>query len=262
MEQISFYKYHGAGNDFILINEFDKQMHLKTDAIHWLCDRHFGVGGDGLITILPSAEADFEMKYYNADGHLGSMCGNGGRCAALFALQQGLAAEEMRFIASDGQHKAHVLNPRNSGEVLLQMKDVETIEFYNDHYFIETGSPHYISFKKNLDNLDLIAEAKPIRWNYRKNGTNVNFIEEKDGEYSIRTFERGVETETLACGTGITAAAIAIAEKNRWGKTTVPLQAARGKLYVSLEKKGNIYTNIWLKGPAEKVFEGITKIRI
>ncbi|MGM0565473.1 MAG: diaminopimelate epimerase [Bacteroidota bacterium] len=261
MEQINFYKYHGAGNDFIIINEFDMQMHLQTEVIHWFCDRHFGIGADGLIRILPSEEADFEMKYYNADGYLGSMCGNGGRCAALFTFQQGLAAKEMEFIASDGKHKAHVLSTGYIGEVLLQLSDVKTVEFQNDHYFIDTGSPHYISFRENLESLNLNTEAKPIRWSYRKNGTNVNFVEDKDGIYTIRTFERGVEAETLACGTGITAAAIAIAEKNNWQKAKVPLQAAGGILEVSLEKKGSIYTNIWLKGPAEKVFKGTTEIR-
>ena len=261
MEHINFYKYHGAGNDFILINEYHKKIHFDADEIHWLCDRHFGVGADGLISILPSAEADFDMKYYNADGHVGSMCGNGGRCAALFAVHQGLSSKEIRFTASDGPHAAHVLNAANNGEVLLQMSDVKTIEFHNDHYFIDTGSPHYISFRENIDRLDLEREAKPIRWDYRTAGTNVNFVEDKQGKYIIRTFERGVEAETLACGTGITAAAIAIAEKNNWQKATVPLQSSGGKLEVSLEKKGSIYTNIWLKGPAEKVFEGITEIR-
>jgi len=261
MGQINFFKYHGAGNDFILINEFDMKLLLQTDTIHWLCDRHFGIGADGLIRILPSAKADFEMQYYNADGYQGSMCGNGGRCAALFAVHQGIVSEKAEFIASDGHHKADVTDAGNTGEVLLQMNDVETIEFHNDHYFVDTGSPHYISFRENIKDIDLNAEAKPIRWSYREKGTNVNFVENKNGKYAIRTFERGVEAETLACGTGITAAAIALAEKNNWRKATVQMLAAGGKLEVSLEKKDGIYTNIWLKGPAEKVFEGTTQIR-
>lgn len=260
MERISFYKYQGAGNDFILINEYHIQLHLDTGLIHWLCDRHFGVGADGLISIRPSTEADFKIKYYNADGLPGSMCGNGGRCAALFAFQQGMASQNMVMKASDGNHEAQVLKSGNNAEVLLQMNDVEKTACYRDHYFIDTGSPHYISFKDNISKTDMVREAAPIRWNYREAGTNVSFVEEKKGQYSIRTFERGVESETLACGTGITAAAIALAEKHQWQKATVPIKAIGGVLEVSLEKKGGTYTNIWLKGPAAKVFEGNIEI--
>ncbi|HKK10658.1 MAG TPA: diaminopimelate epimerase, partial [Bacteroidales bacterium] len=252
----SFEKYHGAGNDFIMINGIDFKMTLSPDQIQKLCDRHFGIGADGLIIINPSANTDFVMKYYNADGYEGSMCGNGGRCAARFAYERNIADKQMAFSAYDGTHAAEII----AGEVLLEMQDIGHIQKENEDYFIDSGSPHFITFVKNLDSYDVSGKGKAIRHNYRKEGTNVNFLEEHDGKFHIRTFERGVESETLACGTGITAAAVAIAEKYHPNGKEFEIEAKGGVLKVYLEKSAKGYRNIWLKGPAEKVFEGSINI--
>lgn len=253
---VSFEKYHGAGNDFIMINGIDVKMALSPDQIRKLCDRHFGIGADGLIIITPSANTGFVMKYYNADGYEGSMCGNGGRCAARFAYEKNIAGRHMAFSAFDGTHAAEIVD----NEVLLEMKDIGHIQKEKEDYFIDSGSPHFVTFVENLDSYDVSGKGKTIRNNFGKEGVNVNFLEGHEGKFRIRTYERGVESETLACGTGITAAAVAIAEKYHQNGKEFEIEAKGGVLKVYLEKSAKGYRNIWLKGPAEKVFEGLINI--
>ncbi len=253
--EIPFKKYHGAGNDFILINGFGFKGNLSSDIIHRMCDRHFGIGADGLIIIRPSAAHSFEMKYFNADGNEGSMCGNGGRCAAQFVSDNNLAEKELAFLAYDGVHRAKIL----ADGVLLEMMDINVIHKEDNHYFIDSGSPHYITFVDHLDSYEVNEQGRKIRYGYREDGTNVNFVEEKEDAFHIRTYERGVENETLACGTGVTAAAVAIAERSAKTLNEVHLKARGGDLTVYLEKSEKGYTDIWLKGPAENVFEGVIK---
>lgn len=253
--EIPFTKYHGAGNDFIIINGFESIGNLSSDIIHRMCNRHFGIGANGLIFINPSAGHSFEMKYFNADGNEGSMCGNGGRCAAQFVSDNSLAEKKMAFLAYDGVHRAEIL----ADGVLLEMLDINDIHKGDNHYFTDSGSPHYITFVDNIDSYKVNDKGRIIRYSYREEGTNVNFVEEKADAFHIRTYERGVENETLACGTGVTAAAVAIAERSAKSLKEIHLKARGGNLTVFLEKSEKGYTNIWLKGPAEKVFEGVIK---
>jgi diaminopimelate epimerase len=195
------------------------------------------------------------MKYFNANGNEGSMCGNGGRSAAQFVHDNNLTGNKMAFLAYDGVHKAEIL----ADGVLLEMLDINVIHKRDNHFFIDSGSPHYVTFVDNLDRYKVYEEGRKIRYSYREEGTNVNFIEEKGDAFHIRTYERGVENETLACGTGVTAAAVAIAERSSTALNEIHLKARGGNLTVYLEKSEKGYTNIWLKGPAEKVFEGAIK---
>lgn len=255
--KIKFSKYQGAGNDFILIDNRNLHFDSKNeDLIHKLCDRRFGIGADGLMLLQEKENFDFEMIYYNADGRAGTMCGNGGRCIVAFARDLGLIHDNTAFLAVDGIHKANL----NDQLIDLEMIDVNEINRDGDAYVINTGSPHYITFENNLSDLDVFNAGYTIRNNatYREAGINVNFIE-KEGEsgYFLRTFERGVEDETFACGTGATAAAMTIAlHENRNGQITIPIRVLGGQLYISFFKEGFSFTEVYLKGPATFVFEG------
>lgn len=258
MNSISFYKYHGAGNDFILIDNRDLSFPYKKqpEKIEQLCDRHFGIGADGLILIEHNNGYDFEMVYYNADGHPGSMCGNGGRCAVAFAHYLDLTSTTCTFLAADGPHQAEILRP---DQVRLQIRNITEIEVGSDFYFLDTGSPHYVQFVEKIEGLDVVAEGRKIRYNdrFREKGTNVNFVETSDGGIKIATYERGVEDETLACGTGITAAAIATFKRSK-GQLAPPIgvKAKGGQLKVEFEVNKDQFTKVWLSGPAELVFSG------
>ena len=252
---ITFNKYQGAGNDFIIID--NRKAVLNPDdskLINRLCDRRFGIGADGLILISGFSGADFEMKYFNSDGKIGSMCGNGGRCAAHFALKHGIACEKQIFRAFDGLHKAEV----DGSTVALQMADINEYEIIEDNYFINTGSPHYVLFTNDIDKIDVNTEGRKLRWSplFAPGGTNVNFVEIKNNDLYIRTFERGVEEETLACGTGVTASAIASVLKGHFDTGSVRVKARGGDLKVDLKIKNQKITDVWLTGPATFVFEG------
>jgi len=253
--RIHFCKYQGAGNDFILLDNRNEDIRLSQEQIARLCDRHFGIGADGLMLLQHHAGADFEMIYYNADGRESTMCGNGGRCIAAFARKLGISQEPLSFKAIDGMHEAWFLP---SGEVALHMQDVHTIEWAEDFVLLDTGSPHYVLWVADVAIVDVETEGRKIRQQERfmPAGINVNFVHKKDDTLFIRTYERGVEAETLACGTGITAAAIASTGKAT-GSFHIPVQARGGKLSVAFEKtaSGQVQ-NIVLKGPAQKVFEG------
>jgi diaminopimelate epimerase len=255
MADITFNKYQGAGNDFIIID--NRKGYFNPDnskLINKLCDRRFGIGADGLILVSEHHDADFEMKYFNSDGFLGSMCGNGGRCTAHFSYKERIGGKDQKFMAFDGLHEAHVENDI----VKLQMANVNDYTLVDDNYFINTGSPHYIVFTDDVENIDVAQEGKRLRWSpkFTPGGTNVNFVQVYGNGLFIRTFERGVEEETLACGTGITASAIAAVLKGHFDKTPVSVKARGGNLSVDFDLKDNKASNIWLTGPATYVFTG------
>lgn len=256
-EKLFFSKYQGAGNDFILVDNrtgfFDRS---NVDLVKSLCDRRFGIGADGLMLLQDIKNFDFEMVYFNADGREGTMCGNGGRCIVAFARDLGLINDNTAFLAVDGSHEAKI----QLEQVDLGMINVSTTARDGAAYIINTGSPHYIQFVEDLKNLSVYDAGYAIRNNdtYREAGINVNFIEqESDGGYFVRTFERGVEDETLACGTGATAAAMAVALANGLeGHLEIPIRVLGGQLYISFHRAGDLFTDVRLKGPAQFVFSG------
>lgn len=255
---IKFYKYQGAGNDFILIDGREIiSKNIDTDTIAQLCDRRFGIGADGLMFLLNNDDYDFEMVYHNADGKVGSMCGNGGRCIVAFAKHLGVFDTETNFLAVDGAHYAKISAEGNWVE--LQMIDVDTIHVDADAFVLNTGSPHYVKEVTGLEAMDVYTEGHTIRNNetYKANGINVNFVEKKTDHFFVRTFERGVEDETYACGTGVTAVAMAMAKKqNQIGQVVTPVVVLGGNLEINFSYDGKKFTEVFLCGPAEKVFEG------
>ena len=258
---IQFFKYQGTGNDFILIDN-RQEIFSKNDTklIQQLCDRRFGIGADGLILLENDKISDFKMVYYNSDGNESSMCGNGGRCIVAFAKQLNVIENETTFIAVDGEHYAKI---SAEGIVSLQMKNVDEIKMASDYVFLNTGSPHHITLVEDVKSVPVKEIGSQIRYSnlYGKAGSNVNFVEMiSDSLFAVRTYERGVEDETLSCGTGVTAAAIAM---NAIGKTTsnvISLLVEGGELKVTFKKEGKKYTDVFLIGPATFVFEG--KIQI
>lgn len=253
---IPFYKYHGAGNDFVIID--DREVRFDTTdskLISKMCDRHFGIGADGLMLLRQETGYDFEMVYFNADGRQSSMCGNGGRCLVSFAAKLGIVASDCLFLAIDGDHKAVV---HHQGDISLEMIDVNEVEMLEDNaLLINTGSPHYVIQNNDLEALDIIEEARKIRYSerFKELGVNVNFVQRMDGGIAIRTYERGVEDETLACGTGVTAAAIAGHYWN-WIQSPIPVTAVGGDLIVEFDYDMGRYFNVWKRGPVQLVFEG------
>lgn len=259
---IPFYKYQGAGNDFILIDNRESAWVLGSARIAELCDRHFGVGADGLLILSSKKGYDFAMTYFNSDGNESTMCGNGGRCMVAFAARIGLIAGKTRFLAIDGEHDAAIVSDNGSSTIVrLKMKDVTVREKAGSHYFLDTGSPHYVMFVKDADKIDVIKTARKIRYNqiYKKEGTNVDFVQITQEGLYVRTYERGVENETLACGTGITASAIAAAIHKPKNNGSFKVRMKGGDLEVSFKQNGITFTEIWLEGPATFVFEGEIK---
>lgn len=261
--KLKFSKYEGTGNDFIIIDNrnriFDPNNLI---LIKKLCDRRFGIGADGLMLLNMDLKYDFQMEYFNADGNVGSMCGNGGRCLAAYAKRLGIINTETVFNAIDGIHHARVEKYDNmtcNATVFLKMSDVNKVETGNDYFFIDTGSPHYIKFVNDPDIINVVEEGRKIRYNERFSnaGTNVNFITYNNNTLFIRTYERGVEDETLSCGTGAVAAVLATAYKGLLAnKTHCMLSTKGGMLTVHFEKINNGFENIFLEGPATFVFDG------
>lgn len=254
---IQFFKYQGTGNDFIMIdNRQEVFSKNNTKLIKQLCDRRFGIGADGLILLENDKISDFKMVYYNSDGNESSMCGNGGRCIVAFAKQLNVIDNETTFIAVDGEHYAKI---SVDGIVSLQMKNVDEIKMASDYVFLNTGSPHHITLVEDVKSVPVKEIGSQIRYSdlYGKAGSNVNFVEAlSDSLFAVRTYERGVEDETLSCGTGVTAAAIAM---NAIGKTTsneISLLVEGGELKVTFKKEGKNYTDVFLIGSATFVFEG------
>ncbi|WP_418604372.1 diaminopimelate epimerase [Hwangdonia sp.] len=252
----TFYKYQGTGNDFVMIDNrqqtFDKN---NTKLIASLCDRRFGIGADGLILLENHNTLNFKMVYYNADGNQSSMCGNGGRCLVAFAKQLGVIKNKAVFEAIDGLHHATI----NGDIVKLQMQNVDVIEKHKQHVFLDTGSPHHVQFENQIDGFDIKTKGAKIRYGapYNKAGSNVNFVKKiSNAAFKVRTYERGVEDETLSCGTGVTAVALAMHYIGETEKNLITLQTQGGDLQVSFKEENGVYNNVWLIGPAKLVFQG------
>ena len=253
--QIHFEKYQGTGNDFVMVDNRTKHLDAYSLPISAICDRKFGVGADGVILIEPHDTLDFNMIYFNPDGSQ-SFCGNGSRCAVAFAKSLGLINQNTTFLSTDGQHEASI----SEGLVALKMHDVNEVKNLGDAYELNTGSPHFIRFVKNVTQIDLIPEAQKVRYNstYKSGGINVNFVEQLPNALKMRTYERGVEDETLSCGTGVTAAVLAHAHHNQVSGKNVNIEVhvEGGVLHVQFTRDGNKFTDIYLIGPAKKTFEG------
>ncbi len=252
--KIQFQKYQGTGNDFILIDNRNGAFPANDlKLITRMCDRKFGIGSDGLILIQNHTVQDFNMVFFNPDGSK-SLCGNGSRCAVSFANHLGLAGQKTRFLTTDGEHDAFF---DETGMIHFSLHDVKEVKQFGDDLFIDTGSPHYIRFVKDLKNLDVITEGRKIRYDpkFAPGGTNVNFVELQENFIAVRTYERGVENETLSCGTGVTACALAATKKGF--KSPVRISTSGGNLEVSFEQTSpDEFRNIYLAGPVKKVFEG------
>ena len=250
---MKLYKYHGAGNDFLLADNRSGDIRPDADQVRRLCHRHFGFGADGLMLLGPGRDGfDFTMEYYNSDGSGGMMCGNGGRCIVAFAADLGFTS--FRFEAADGPHEARLLSGGNPKTVCLGMKDVETVErLGRDEFFLDTGTRHYVRFVADPSAIDLRAVAPAIRYDIRfaPVGTNVNFVHWDGAVLHVRTYEKGVEDETLACGTGIVASAVAAwLHENLGPLTDIPVRAVGGDLRVSFRPADGAFREVLLTGPA------------
>lgn len=259
--KLQFFKYQGTGNDFIMIDNrqlfFPKE---NTQLIEKLCDRRFGIGADGLILLENDDKTDFKMIYFNSDGNESSMCGNGGRCIVAFAKKLGVITNNTQFVATDGLHHA-TINDKQT--VSLQMKDVDEVKIESDYVFMNTGSPHHVTLIDSLENYDVKTNGAKIRYSdlYGKVGSNINFVKQlNDYHFAVRTYERGVEDETLSCGTGVTAVAIAMNALGKTNSREIDLDVQGGKLKVSFEKENQTYKKVHLIGPATFVFEGEIKL--
>ncbi|MBA6315461.1 diaminopimelate epimerase [Cellulophaga baltica] len=253
--KLTFYKFQGTGNDFVMVdnrqNIFDKE---NTERIAFLCDRRFGIGADGLILLENEKDLDFKMVYFNSDGNESTMCGNGGRCLVAFAKHLGIIKDSASFNAIDGLHKASI----KEGLVSLQMKDVEEIKEKPNAVFLDTGSPHHVQMVTGLEDYQVKKEGARLRYGvYGEKGSNINFVEQIDAtSFSVRTYERGVEDETLSCGTGVTAAAIAMHKTGKTNNSEVFIKALGGDLNIKFEVNDKVYSNVFLTGPAKFVFKG------
>jgi len=261
--KIPFYKYQGTGNDFVVIDNRAKTYLTRSDValVEQICDRKFGIGADGLILLQNKEGYDFEMIYFNADGRESSLCGNGGRCICAFAKFLGIIEREAYFLAIDGPHHAIV---EGNDWVELKMMDVGDIEQGEDYFLLDTGSPHYVIFVEDVDDIDVVENGQAIRYSkrFKKEGVNVNFVEKTKDGIIVATYERGVEDETLSCGTGVTAAAIAYQLLKTNGQPArVPIQTKGGNLEVRLTQNGDDqFKEIWLCGKGQQVFEGVIEI--
>jgi diaminopimelate epimerase len=279
---IKFSKYQATGNDFVLIDNRDNAISLSARQIQKICDRKFGVGADGVMLIEKHPTLDFDLLYYNSDGSQ-SLCGNGSRAAVKFASTLNMVNGKAKFNAYDGAHDANLLA---SDIVRLKMNDVKDVRHLGEDFFINTGSPHFIRFVKDIENYPVFEEGKKIRYSdaYKPGGTNVNFVELlPDNTIFVRTYERGVENETLSCGTGVTAAALAVFSKGY--SSPVKIKALGGDLSVEFKSENSgslptgsgqavpsigqaglptgqagIFREIYLIGPAKKVFEGTLEL--
>lgn len=282
---IEFHKYQGTGNDFIMLDNRDGIYNfLTTEHIRFLCDRRFGIGADGLICINAHDHYAFEVDYSNSDGSK-SFCGNGARCAVAFAETLGINCSSVTFLAIDGEHQAKI-----DGELIsIQMQNVLEVQAIGADFELNTGSPHYIRFTEVLKEHDIVAFGKEIRYSakYDANGINVNLVHREGNKLFVETYERGVEDETLSCGTGVTAAAIVAAYKDgESGGTEISIEEAAAlaanpdtaaavvelspkvRRHFDIEVKGGslsvtfqhelpqTFTDIWLKGPAKLSFKG------
>lgn len=257
--KIQFSKFHGTGNDFIIVDNRDALLNLEPVVIARLCDRHLGIGADGLIIIEPSVKGDVIMHYYNADGTEAGMCGNGGRCVAAWSVRNGLTDKNISVIAKDGKHSARIEDTGGGLYIVdLGMTNVDKVKKFEDGFFVDTGVPHFVKPVNDPELIDVLKEGRLLRFDERfiPGGVNVNFARLLAGKIWVRTYERGVEDETLSCGTGVTATAIAGmlsigSEINEW-----EIHTRGGLLKVFANYKTQIFRDVVLKGPAKFVFEG------
>lgn len=250
-----FYKYHGTGNDFILIDNRENLVSLTKEQIAHLCHRRFGIGADGLMLLQREAGYDFRMVYYNSDGGESTMCGNGGRCITAFARDLGIIASIADFVAIDGPHTAHI---DDNGLISLHMNDVDSMYIHEGYTILNTGSPHYVRWVKDARMEAVVSEGRRVRNlpEFNPGGINVNFVEIAQGKLVVRTYERGVEDETYSCGTGVTAAAIA-ATCSETGAFKTAIETPGGQLTVSFTKDSeHSAKDVVLTGPAVFVFKG------
>lgn len=254
---IPFYKFHGTGNDFIMIDGRQWMKSISPELIKQQCDRHRGIGADGLIIIKPAEDFDFEMVYFNSDGSLAKMCGNGARCSAAFAYLSGICSTTPTFMAGDGSHTAQISSiSQSEWMVEVSINDAEIPAINGSTAEINTGTPHLVILTPDLKITDVIAEGRKIRYSekYAEEGININWLKIGEKQISVRTYERGVEAETLSCGTGVTASAIFAAVHT--GKLNWEVITNGGMLWVSMNKTKNVMTNIRLKGSAKMTFKG------
>ena len=256
--KINFTKYEGNGNDFIIID--DRKDEFSDDnflLISKLCDRKFGIGADGLILLRKHKVYDFQMIYFNSDGNESSMCGNGGRCLVSYALQLDINLKTNSFLAIDGVHKFKVVD----NEIYLKMNDVKEIVVKNGHNFLDTGSPHVVQIVDNVDEVNVYEQGKKIRNQFQEmNGVNVNFVSFNNDIIKCRTFERGVENETLSCGTGVVAVALYVCKKKKISDDKIIVSTKGGNLSVYFKNNGDSFNEIWLKGNINKIFDGLIEL--
>jgi diaminopimelate epimerase len=259
--QIPFIKYHGTGNDFILIDDRAGSFNEPPAMIARICDRHFGVGADGLLLLRNSKGFDFEMVYYNSDGSTATFCGNGGRCIVAFAQRLGIIGKKCRFKAPDMEHSATIVS-HNDYELMVSLQMLDPIIYENtpDFIYLNTGTYHYVTFVEDPDSVDIIRQAGRIRYDQRfaPHGTNVNYVKIEGDQLTVRTYEKGVENETLSCGTGVTASAIAASLRNGGLRWTVHTKG--GDLQVEFTREAEKFTQVYLQGPATLVFDGFLSI--
>ena len=256
--KIPFSKYHGSGNDFIIID--NRLIHWKPtiQQVSFLCNRHFGIGSDGLMLLSDKPGFDFFMSYYNSDGNESTMCGNGGRCMTAFAKTLGLVSYRANFWAVDGCHEAEISENPSENIYRIKMRDTRIEKIYDDGFFLNTGSPHFVRFVNDATNTDVFNFGRELRRDVRfaPEGTNVDFVEVQDVSLFVRSYERGVENETLSCGTGVTASAIVAAFINPANPGFYDIKTLGGVLKVSFTRTGELFSEIWLEGPAKFVFAG------
>ena len=256
--KINFTKYEGNGNDFIIID--DRKDEFSDDnflLISKLCDRKFGIGADGLILLRKHKVYDFQMIYFNSDGNESSMCGNGGRCLVSYALQLDINLKTNSFLAIDGVHKFKVVD----NEIYLKMNDVKEMVVKNGHNFLDTGSPHVVQIVDNVDEVNVYEQGKKIRNQFQEmNGVNVNFVSFNNDIIKCRTFERGVENETLSCGTGVVAVALYVCKKKKISDDKIIVSTKGGNLSVYFKNNGDSFNEIWLKGNINKIFDGLIEL--
>ena len=253
--KINFFKYQGTGNDFVIVDNRLNNLSFSSNQINEICDRKYGVGGDGFILLNNHNKFDFEMKYFNSNGEISSMCGNGARCLVHIAYTLKIIKSSTEFLAADGPHKAKI---KNESSIIISMNDIHQISTNEKYSLINSGSPHHIIEKTNIKSIHVNEVGSKIRYSkkYHPSGVNVNFIKKNSSkEFEIRTYERGVEKETLSCGTGAVASAIAMHSLGRTSKNKIRILTAGGRLYISFKFEGH-YSEIFLEGPVKKVYIG------
>ncbi|OFX72081.1 MAG: diaminopimelate epimerase [Bacteroidetes bacterium GWE2_29_8] len=265
MQDVKFFKYHGTGNDFILIDNRNSLIKITEKEVRFLCNRHLGIGADGFIILENSSDYDFKMRYFNSDGKEATMCGNGARCIISFAFDIGIVKSNYLFEAIDGLHEASIVTSINNiKEICLKMQDVKEINLVGKNYLLNTGSPHLVVFNEDIEEINVNSEGSKLRNSamFKQNGVNVNFVKEQGRKLYVRTFERGVEAETLSCGTGVVASVIAFHKKHGVsdGEYSTHIKTFGGNLNVRFYSVESKYQNIFLSGDTTFVFSGLISL--